>query len=1638
MAAARSTLVYLLAVLSYSCIRCFVLEGSQSSYAQFHKWNAGLNGSLEFEFKTEIPNGLLLYTDDGGTYDFFEIKLVEGALRLRYNLGGGAQMLTVGRDLHDGHWHKVHVRRRHERTSLTVDQVTQSKTSRGKEFHFGNLATNSDVFIGGMPSWYNTRLTLLALPSVIFEPRFGGSIRNLVYASEDGVPRRQEMKMKDFKGVRGNSSDACEDHDPCQHGGICISTDSGPICECRNLDYEGAYCEKDKAPAEATFRGKEFLSYDLSKTGAEPIVSTQDSISLSFKTRQPNGLLFYTGDGTDYLNLALRDGGVVLTMSLGNGKLEFQIKPHRVRFDDNQWHKVTVHRKVQEIAEVTSFCRLSAVVDGVYAEHANTAGTFGVLSSSRVYVGGSENTHALPGSKIHNNFIGCLRKVEFSADTLRLNMIDLGRTGSKLLTMAGSLDFMCQEVEAADPVTFTTKDSHLLEEEEEATPVPDDERVITFFTEHSYVVLPSWDAPRTGSISFKIRTNEPNGLLMYSAGTTSAHADFFAFEVLAGHVYLHLDLGSGTTRVQASPRRIDDGGWHEITLRRNGREGRVTVDGSAADFKTPGESNQLDLEGALYVGGLGPLNRVVSVPPSIWSAALRHGYVGCLRDLVINGNAVDVAGYARRQDSGAIRPSCRSQPKQCESKPCMNGGQCAEGWNRFVCDCSSTSFTGPRCAKDAATLSFNGTQFLLASYPEEMRTQAEEISLRFMTSRPLGLLLLTAGSTHASDRLELTLSGGRVRLAVRLADREKVLQAGQSLNNNQWHTVRYSRKGTLLKLQVDDEPPASAETLSRQITLEFRRLHVGSIATGQGDEVSTSSFVGQMQQLYFNNQQFFEQARTGHHHGGPASIKVTAKFGKREQIVHHPATFKSKHAFVGLPMLKAYSSTNIYFQFKTQEPNGLILFNAGKEQDFIAIELVHGHIHYIFNLGDGPVRVRDSGRSALNDNKWHAVTIGRPTSRQHTLLVDDNFSIVTGLGLNENLDLAGILYIGGVRKDMFSQLPKQIQSRHGYEGCLASLDLNGESPNLVVDAEIPSTMVVAGCETTSTKCSHNVCANRGMCMQQWNSQTCDCDLTSFTGPTCSEESIAFEFGPGSGMITFTFPEDHRPDMRSDVLAMGFITTKEDAVLFRVDSGSSNDYMELEIVEGNVFMVYNMGTNDHPIGEVGVKVNDNQYHVVRFTRSGANSTLQIDDYSVQTLNPGGNQLGVFNSPSQIQIGGKWHRSKHRMERPFVGVMAGLVFNEIRILDLAADKDSRITIKNEVQPIPSLPAHIKEKPMIPNVEMLHGMQRAPASSFPGVMDDLIFSGAGSGCNADDEDECTPIFDTGSGDDLITPVYVPPTRPPPTKVFGKKIKSDKPCDDEDCFPGSGFGPVTEDTIISSSRGPTTGISMPESSSPHFGQTYGGSSGGSPGSTGVHQVTSIITSEIPFSPDLVDQTSSSSGGSSSSSSFPSSSVGTSSTSSSSSPSSTFSSSSTSSSTSTTSTTEAPPPPPPPPPHPHPTPSKPRLTPKDRERISSEAAEYTALVIGVIAATMIIIILVILIILKFKGRADASYKVDESKNYHQGYGAQAALLNGSQANGMHNEKGGYGVGMPPLNPAVGPVKVVKKQNNKDVKEWYV
>ncbi|CAH0550489.1 unnamed protein product [Brassicogethes aeneus] len=956
-------------------------------------------------------------------------------------------------------------------------------------------------------------------------------------------------------------------------------------------------------------------------------------------------------------------------------------------------------------------------------------------------------------------------------------------------------------------------------------------------------------------------------------------------------------------------------------------------------------------------------------------------------------------------------------------------------------------FTGPTCGKEAATLSFNGSQHMSVTMDAEMITQTEDIVLRFRTSKPLGMLLISS-TVETGDRIEIAVAAGRIRLAVRLGvkdkkkedkEKDKILLAGQNVNDNEFHTVRFSRRGANLKLQLDNQSPVRAESQGKYNTLQWRTLHLGGLYHLE-EEISMSTtvpnFVGDIQQFYFNNIPYIELARalsSEQSISGFPNIKVAAKFVKHAtDNLHRPVTFRSKHTFIGLPMLRAYSSIHIDFMFKTREANGLIMFNGGKKEDFVAVELVDGHINYIVNVGDGPVTLKDTVRTHLNDNRWHTVGIRRPSAKQHTLMVDDDIVIAANHGVG-NLELDGILYLGGVYKDLYAQLPQEdVKSRHGFEGCIAGLDLNGESPNIMEDAVVHSSLVTAGCEGQSAKCSHNVCANAGICVQQWHAYTCDCDMTTYTGPTCSDESVSYEFGPNRGIITYTFPEDNRPEKQEDTIAIGFITTKSDAVLLRIVSGISNDYIEMYIVEGNVFVVYNLGTNDHPLGEITVKVNDNAYHVVKFHRSGHNSTLQVDDYNVQTSHPEGQELQIFNSQSQIQIGGKWSRGKSRIERPFSGIISGVVVNGLRVLDLAAEKDVHASIRGDVQLI----SGIMERH---SADHLQKMQQTPASGFPGLEDDLVFSGAGSGCNGDDEDECPPLPESGSGDDdLITPVYVPPTKPAPTAKPPKKLPPEggKPCDDEDCFPGSGSGEVTEETTG------TPKVTDPSSESTAVTTSAGGNTSsktteGSDGST-THSTTHHTTTQTVFnlthSTTPIRQT-----------------EGT-----------TTSIQHTTKgettpviipeedTTTTTATRERFTDPPTViqarPPLPDYVPSintYPNFNNKNKrppERINSETSEIVALIIGIIAGALIAIILIILVILKFRSRADR-FKVDDSKSFQQG--PQAALLghaggsatNGSspyQVNGaLRNGQGNNGAG----GAAAGQKK---KRDSKDIKEWYV
>ncbi|CAF87813.1 unnamed protein product, partial [Tetraodon nigroviridis] len=153
----------------------------------------------------------------------------------------------------------------------------------------------------------------------------------------------------------------------------------------------------------------------------------------------------------------------------------------------------------------------------------------------------------------------CWLKVVYKNNDVRLELSRLAKQGDPKMKVSGVVSFKCESVATLDPVTFDTPES--------------------------FVALNKWTAKKAGSISFDFRTTEPNGLMLFSHGKPrqqqrkdsrtppTVKVDSFAIEMLDGHLYLLLDMGSGTTKTKAIDRKVNDGEWYHVDFQRDGRSG---------------------------------------------------------------------------------------------------------------------------------------------------------------------------------------------------------------------------------------------------------------------------------------------------------------------------------------------------------------------------------------------------------------------------------------------------------------------------------------------------------------------------------------------------------------------------------------------------------------------------------------------------------------------------------------------------------------------------------------------------------------------------------------------------------------------------------------------------------------------------------------------------------------------------------------------------------------------------------------------------------------------------------------------------------------------------------------------------------
>ncbi|XP_039611708.1 basement membrane-specific heparan sulfate proteoglycan core protein isoform X4 [Polypterus senegalus] len=371
------------------------------------------------------------------------------------------------------------------------------------------------------------------------------------------------------------------------------------------------------------------------------------------------------------------------------------------------------------------------------------------------------------------------------------------------------------------------------------------ERVVPYFTQTplSYLTLPTIkNAYKTFHIKITFRPDTPDGLMLYAGmiiyngQKKSTGADFISFGLVGGRPEFRFDVGSGMATIRY-PSPIKLGEFHTVVLYRNQTQGSIVVDGqNPVKGSSQGKFQGLDLNEQLYVGGY-PDYKAISK-----TTGLTSGFVGCIRQLIIQDDEVIFKDLDRSSTGISNCPTCRDQP-------CQNGGLCRDSEaSSYVCDCPRR-FTGSNCEHYSAlhchpeacgpdatcinrpsgdgydcrchlgksgdkctegtlvtTPSFNGeTSFI--TYPPLTNIHYDlRIDLEFKPIFPDGLLFFSGGKkAKVEDFVSIAIIDRYVEFRYELGTGMAVLRSAGPLVLGRWHRITAERNNQHGTLKINDE-----------------------------------------------------------------------------------------------------------------------------------------------------------------------------------------------------------------------------------------------------------------------------------------------------------------------------------------------------------------------------------------------------------------------------------------------------------------------------------------------------------------------------------------------------------------------------------------------------------------------------------------------------------------------------------------------------------------------------------------------------------------------------------------------------------------------------------------------------------------
>ncbi|XP_066263051.1 laminin subunit alpha lam-3 isoform X1 [Euwallacea similis] len=318
--------------------------------------------TLEFEFRTLYPNGMLFITMGATStpqYNLLELKngLVIFHVKARKNkLPKKNWPQTFLAKVNDGKWHKLTLMKKNKMLQMWLDGEAK------KPVKLPKTNVKNEIFFGNVPKDYISSRELKQR----INP-FRGCMNNL--------------KINEQLTLLGkNTSDVSYSN----------------IRQCFPNIEEGAYFSGD--------------SYAIYKEGFR--IHKILDLSFEFRTAEQNGILLTVSNEGNYpaLSVELQNGAVVMTVDLGNGVQTNVTNNLDSDFSlcNNLWHNVSA---------MYSSSELTVNVDGIRKSWVkNDINSLMDEIDAPLYIGGLPDNAAVGTLKTRENFKGCLRNLKIERE----------------------------------------------------------------------------------------------------------------------------------------------------------------------------------------------------------------------------------------------------------------------------------------------------------------------------------------------------------------------------------------------------------------------------------------------------------------------------------------------------------------------------------------------------------------------------------------------------------------------------------------------------------------------------------------------------------------------------------------------------------------------------------------------------------------------------------------------------------------------------------------------------------------------------------------------------------------------------------------------------------------------------------------------------------------------------------------------------------------------------------------------------------------------------------------------------------------------------------------------------------------------